>query len=100
MTPSSNPILDGLVVALRALVAAGWEPPFYWAAIGANGSIMGGEYQLGPDDMLIAEVTTRHIVGTGLAVPVNVMFTDTTGRATNVLLRPVAGAPSNEEANP
>jgi hypothetical protein len=83
--PDEN-MVNGFAAALRKLLDSGFEPPLYWAMIGANGAIMGGGYQPGPDGTLIAEVTTRHIVGTGLATPVNVMFTDHEGRSANMVL--------------
>ncbi len=79
-------LLDGFAEAVRSLLTKGFEPPLYWAAIGANGSIVAGEYQAGPDGTLLAEVTAEHIVGGTLKTPINFMFTDPNGQAANMVM--------------
>src|SRR5262249_41336415 len=75
---------------LEAAIDMGFRFPLYMAALAVNGSVIVAKYtptngknsNAGVDARFIAE----HIEGRGMALPINVMLTDSTGQAARMLI--------------
>jgi hypothetical protein len=80
------PTNDSLVKILQKLIASGFEVPIILTGIGANGSIVVGEYVSdGSSGVQFNPLAERQMDG-GLAEPVNVLIVDARGRATHVVI--------------
>jgi hypothetical protein len=69
---------------LSKLIEEGWYPPIYYAAIGANGSVICGQFDANDQYGLESTTTAEHIVGQGLNLPMNIMFSYEEGEAVRV----------------
>jgi hypothetical protein len=67
------------------LLEEGFELPMYWVAVSANGSIAGARYETSDGEHLNFVPLVDHSPSGIFQVPVNMMFTDTKGRAARVL---------------
>lgn len=84
---SDNPMTEAIRGVLGGLLEQGAEPPIYLAAVAANGSMMFAHYRdNGHPEHLETEVLAQHIDAPGFALPVNLMFTTTTGDAYRVVV--------------
>ncbi len=71
------------------LLEHGFEPPFYFAAIAINGSMILGSYKPieGSDD-LDCEFIAWHCPDGSFTAPLNIMFVDRNGEAARAVLHP------------
>ena len=69
---------------LEKLVESGFRPPFRFAWVGGNGSVISGSYRSDDAGMFAVEITVSHIVGAGFALPTHGMFIDSDGDAAHV----------------
>jgi hypothetical protein len=84
---------------LRDALDQGFLPPLYVASVGVNGSAMVFRYDA-PDHApgLTATVLCEHITGGFMAMPINLMLVDQTGRAAHVVIDPLARQEEGEAA--
>ena len=68
---------------LEKLVESDFKPPFRFCWVGLNGSVIAGTYRPDPSGFAV-ETTVRHVVGTGLELPVNALLVDADGVAAHV----------------
>jgi hypothetical protein len=76
---------------LRDALDQGFLPLLSVASVGANGSVMCFRYEA-PDNApgLTATVLCEHITGGFMAMPINLMIVDQTGKAAHVVIDPLA----------
>lgn len=72
-------ITDMMMEMFTTVQNAGWEPPYCFAILGANGSILAGQMAGNDQDALEVRFITEHIEGGGLATPVNILITNAQG---------------------
>lgn len=77
---------DAIAEILEELQDSGFEPPFYFAAVAANGAVMFASMTPNVDSGgFDAEFLAEHYPDgrdVGLKVPINIMVTDRRGSAT------------------
>ncbi|MGB8298980.1 MAG: hypothetical protein WCG85_26415 [Polyangia bacterium] len=72
---------------LEALLAQGYQLPIHCAVLGANGSLIAVLFQkIVGDDGLSSVCTGHHFLDEGFVLPVNMLFVDSRGEATRVLV--------------
>jgi|SRR5262245_13986884 len=70
---------------LQRAIAEDFQFPCYMAAVAVNGSVIVTRWA--PDGTNFEpEFIAEHIEGDGLALPINVMLTDSTGHAAHMLI--------------
>jgi hypothetical protein len=73
--------------ALEKLLEDEWEPPFYFAAISANGSFLCGQYDANDQGGLEAKTVAEHIEDDAFMLPINMMITDGQGEAVRLSIQ-------------
>jgi len=76
-----DPIVKMISEALKKILEDGGEPPFYFAAISANGSFLCGRYDANDQGGLDAKTVAEHFEDDVLMLPINMMITDDQGNA-------------------
>jgi hypothetical protein len=72
---------------LEALIAQGYQLPIHCAVLGANGSLIAVLFQqVAGEDALTSICTGHHFLDEGFVLPVNMLFVDSRGQATRVLV--------------
>ena len=75
--------------SVQQLLDTGFEMPIHFAAVGTNGSVFAGTYQISPDGgSFDFQITVESSKPEGLTAPVNIMYVDCNGEAALVVLRP------------
>jgi len=85
MSMAFDSLVDSMREILRRLDENGFVLPFYIAMIGSDGSSLTGYfYQAEGEEHLDCKFTS--VVGENFTLPVNIMFTDKTGKAARVVI--------------
>ena len=80
-------ISESIGKALVELLQKGWMCPIYAVSVAVNGSMMGCRYDVKVDDEnLSCNVLAEWYEPTGFALPVNIMFTDSQGKAARIVV--------------
>ena len=74
--------------SVQELLARGFEMPIHFAAVGTNGAVAAGTFQLLPDSHeLDCQITVEMSKPEGLTGPVNIMYVDRKGESALVVLK-------------
>jgi hypothetical protein len=92
-----DPLAEEMAQLLRDVLDQGFLPPLAVATVAANGSVIVFRYEA-PDNApgLTATVLCEHLTGDVMALPINLMIVDQTGRAAHVVIDPLARQPEGE----
>ena len=80
-------ISESIWKALAELLQRDWQCPIYAVSVAVNGSLMGCRYDImGDEGNLSCDVLAEWYEPTGFALPVNIMFTDSQGKAARIVV--------------
>jgi hypothetical protein len=77
------------------MVEQGLQPPIYCVSVGANGSMIGCHYIENDGSGLDCRVVAEYIQDPGMVCPINIYFSDSSGRAEKVLIESGGGVAVN-----
>jgi hypothetical protein len=78
---------EALAGILDALLERGFQLPIHCAVMGVNGSLIAALFDKAADeDRLFTTCTAQHFVDDGFTLPINMLFVDSRGEATRVLV--------------
>jgi hypothetical protein len=81
--------------SIQKLLDRGFEMPIHFAAMGTDGSLVAGTFQLSPEGQgLDCRITVQGSKPAGMTAPVNIMYVDRKGEAALVVLRPPQSEPA------
>ena len=75
-----------LAECLTHILEVGFQAPLYFAAIGINGAAVTGRYRQVSDGSLDCDILTDHMPDGQMLLPINIMFTDSRGEASRVVI--------------
>jgi hypothetical protein len=73
------------------MIEQGSEPPIYCVTVASNGSIIACHYVEDDGPGLNCRMVAEHIEDRGLKTPINVFFSDSSGRAAKVRVETAFG---------
>jgi hypothetical protein len=76
--------------AIRECLEQGFELPVY-AAIIARACALFRFVDAGDDESVVPELMAQHLVEPGMVLPVNIIFSDPTGKAARMLIETTEG---------
>ena len=80
--------------AIRECLEQGFELPVYAAIIASNGACAFFRFvDAGDDESVIPELMAQHLLESGMALPVNIIFSDPSGQAARMLIEATDGTP-------
>lgn len=78
-------LTEALASALTAMIEQGMQLPIYCVSVSANGSVLACHY-VEDGDGLDCRMVAEHIEEAGFAVPINVIFSDSSGKAEKIVI--------------
>ena len=80
--------------AIRECLEKGFELPVYAAIIASNGACAFFRFvDAGDDESVVPELMAQHPAEPEMVLPVNIIFSDPTGRAARILIETADGIP-------
>jgi hypothetical protein len=82
-----DPLTNMITEALKRLLEDGWEPPFFFTSISANGSFLCGRYDDDGQGGLEATTVAEHFEDDAFILPINMMMTNDQGEAVRLSIQ-------------